>query len=353
MKTFELSPDEAAELRTAERFVLSRTAGTIGNVMKGTRSILRKNVLSVSGYNKATMPGEHFKVTRTPYDFEMEDRTDPSYWKPMAREETPQRPDRLELKRIRLKSADANNPARHQGLVERAVKWLSRTKKCPIVIPELHSRCEEFPDAMGFVMSCGPAKAASITVECKASRSDFLNDRKKLHRADLENTAKGDFRFYLVGESVVVDVAELPPGWGLLRIKGDRVRVERDATRQARTVNSLREETAFMFAIIRRTMFEGPGFIAGHDAADRPKFVGKAVGTPEQQPDIDDPKIMTDPCNWRYIADLEGDDHWMTACGNDHLFATGGPGENSYKFCPYCGKALADERTAASATEAL
>lgn len=273
MKNLDLTDDEVASLRAGD-FILSRPAGSLGNFMRGTRCILSGNVLSISARHKATAPGEHFKVSKTVYDFEKEDQVDRAYWRAMAREEIPPRRDRLELKRIRLKAVDAGNTATHQGLVECAAKWLAGTKRCPVVVKELYSRCSEFPDAMGFQMTCGCgcAKMTSITVECKASRADFLNDRKKSHRHQVDLTAKGDFRFYLVGETVAVDAAELPEGWGLLRMQGDRVRVVRDAVRQDRTVESLREEASFMFAIIRRTMFEGPGFIVGRDAEARPEF---------------------------------------------------------------------------------
>lgn len=34
------------------------------------------------------------------------------------------------------------------------------------------------------------------------------------------------------------------------------------------------------------------------------------------------------------------DDSYDTACGGKHLFIEGGPGQNEYKFCPYCGGML-------------
>lgn len=279
MKTYELSPEEAAALRSGEAFILQRPPGTIGNFLPGTRCILVGTTLTVSSFNKAGMPGEHFRVSRNRYDFEKQDQTDRVYWEAMAREEIPERNSRMELKPIRAKALDADNPATHQGLVERAAKWLAGTKRCPVVIKEGYSNCAEFPDAIGYYNDGG--KTRSITVECKASRSDFLNDRKKTHRFHATYTAKGDFRFYLVAEGVKVDLSEIPAGWGLLRMKGERVRVERDAEHQERTPESLREEVTFMFAIIRKTMFDGPGFIDGHSAAERPKFVVTEKEIPE------------------------------------------------------------------------
>lgn len=41
------------------------------------------------------------------------------------------------------------------------------------------------------------------------------------------------------------------------------------------------------------------------------------------------------PCYWS-----EGSDEvivWNSACGQAEYFECGGPDENSYQFCPYCG----------------
>ena len=35
---------------------------------------------------------------------------------------------------------------------------------------------------------------------------------------------------------------------------------------------------------------------------------------------------------------------WWTACKEIHEFFDGTPIENSYRFCPYCGKALVEKR---------
>jgi len=34
-------------------------------------------------------------------------------------------------------------------------------------------------------------------------------------------------------------------------------------------------------------------------------------------------------------------DYWETGCDNAHTFFDGGPTENKYRFCPYCGKRIA------------
>jgi hypothetical protein len=42
-------------------------------------------------------------------------------------------------------------------------------------------------------------------------------------------------------------------------------------------------------------------------------------------------------CVWKY-DDL--DDYYSTACGEASCFTDGGPVENSFKFCPYCGQTI-------------
>ena len=41
-------------------------------------------------------------------------------------------------------------------------------------------------------------------------------------------------------------------------------------------------------------------------------------------------------CRW--TEDPDG--FWETDCGNAHAFNDGGPDENQFRFCPYCGKTL-------------
>lgn len=41
-------------------------------------------------------------------------------------------------------------------------------------------------------------------------------------------------------------------------------------------------------------------------------------------------------CGW--TEDDEG--HWATACGHLFEFIADGPDENSFKFCPFCGRQI-------------
>ena len=45
-------------------------------------------------------------------------------------------------------------------------------------------------------------------------------------------------------------------------------------------------------------------------------------------------------CLWREDEDA----NWSTSCGEVHVFIDGGPADNRYRFCPYCGAAIVEER---------
>lgn len=94
----------------------------------------------------------------------------------------------------------------HDDLVLLAARWLKRDH--PVVITEMTSYAIETPDAIGF------KSAWSTLVECKASRADFLADKKKKFRQQPE-TGMGNRRFYLCPKGMI-DASELPDQWGLL-----------------------------------------------------------------------------------------------------------------------------------------
>ena len=48
-------------------------------------------------------------------------------------------------------------------------------------------------------------------------------------------------------------------------------------------------------------------------------------------------KIKPEKCIWN------DDDGWQSACGDSFWFEDGGPRENGFKFCPYCGKELVEK----------
>ncbi|MNK58657.1 hypothetical protein D3C87_777470 [compost metagenome] len=105
----------------------------------------------------------------------------------------------------------------HAELVELAAEWL--WSKCSVVITEMVSVSVtmECPDAIGWYSH------ASYLVECKASRADFLADRKKVFRQSPEH-GMGTYRYFLAARGVIKP-EELPANWGLLEVsEGGKVR---------------------------------------------------------------------------------------------------------------------------------
>lgn len=96
----------------------------------------------------------------------------------------------------------------HLELVHIAEKWL--LKRCGFAFKELSTNAMEIPDAIGFRAD------TSILIECKTSRQDFLNDRKKIFRENWWLGA-GRFRFYLC-EKGLIKPDELPERWGLIYV---------------------------------------------------------------------------------------------------------------------------------------
>lgn len=79
----------------------------------------------------------------------------------------------------------------------------------------------ENPDVFAFT------KHQSILIECKASRSDFLADKKKPFRQNPQDGI-GAMRFYLVNEGVARH-EEMPDKWQLIEaLDSHTVRVQRD-----------------------------------------------------------------------------------------------------------------------------
>lgn len=108
---------------------------------------------------------------------------------------------------------------KHAELVGRAVRWLKGKKRCVLVLREFRSWSREHPDAIGW-----RGDGRSILIECKASRGDFLRDRKKACRrgADVIELGVASQRYYMTGPGLVA-VEEVPAGWGLLIVEGRSV----------------------------------------------------------------------------------------------------------------------------------
>lgn len=51
-------------------------------------------------------------------------------------------------------------------------------------------------------------------------------------------------------------------------------------------------------------------------------------------------KLNRDTCKWTWEP---MSDYYETECGNGFQFINGGVEENSYKFCPHCGRKIREE----------
>ena len=103
----------------------------------------------------------------------------------------------------------------HSQLVIKARHWLWK-HGYSVVITEMASGVSEEPDAIGFCTN------HTTLIECKVSRPDFLNDKKKSHIRWKDGM--GDKRYYFTPKGMI-KIEELPEGWGLLEPHGQRIRV--------------------------------------------------------------------------------------------------------------------------------
>lgn len=109
-------------------------------------------------------------------------------------------------------------PLTHDELVVLASRWLKGTAGCSIVLSEIVAITPwgEVPDAIGW------KSHNTILVECKTSRSDFLADRSKHFR--LDPTKGMGFLRYFFAPAGIINMQELPAGWGLLELTAGKVR---------------------------------------------------------------------------------------------------------------------------------
>src|ERR1700681_2264442 len=108
----------------------------------------------------------------------------------------------------------------HSTLVATGVRWLGRP--CSVVLYEFAAAADENPDVIGWASGAG-----AILIECKLSRSDFLEDAKKTVRKN-PRTGMGQRRYYLCPPDVI-QVTDLPKKWGLLWATKGKVIVKREA----------------------------------------------------------------------------------------------------------------------------
>ncbi len=99
----------------------------------------------------------------------------------------------------------------HRKLVDIAYRWVLGVGKCGVAFKELVSAGVEIPDVIGFASS-----GHSVLIEVKASRQDFLSDKKKMFRMNPE-LGMGTRRYYCCPTDLI-KIADLPYGWGLIYV---------------------------------------------------------------------------------------------------------------------------------------
>ena len=107
----------------------------------------------------------------------------------------------------------------HTELINRAERWLRNSKRCGVVLTECSGAItSEIPDAIGWRCMGGE----SILVECKMSRADFKADQKKIFRT-FSDISLGTYKYYLTPPKML-QINEIPKGWGLLELHGRCIR---------------------------------------------------------------------------------------------------------------------------------
>jgi hypothetical protein len=88
----------------------------------------------------------------------------------------------------------------HTDLVNIAERYLLKTKGCAFAFKELcaYTPNGETPDCIGWKGNY------SILIECKATRSDFLSDRKKRFRRNPDK-GMGNFRLYMAPTGLITE----------------------------------------------------------------------------------------------------------------------------------------------------
>jgi len=134
----------------------------------------------------------------------------------------------------------------HADLVIAAARGLSGSMRCGIVLTEFASGARETPDAIGFRRG-----GSSVLVECKVSRADFRADGRKGHRRSADGA--GAARYYMTPPELV-DISDLPAGWGLVWGGPRRNQVRVYAGVRILSPASLREEAAILYSLGRRCL---------------------------------------------------------------------------------------------------
>lgn len=162
-----------------------------------------------------------------------------------------------------MKGADLS----HGAIVKIAERWLRARNPVVLIEAKTVGSVEE-PDAIAW-----DRRGRSTLVEAKATRADFMVDKKKVFRAN-PDMGMGSRRFYAAPPGVVRP-GELPEGWGLIEVTRRGPRVVIEAREQPRNVAG--EITLLVSALERATEGWGHGVFGDRrqTTAAHPKIEAK------------------------------------------------------------------------------
>lgn len=138
-------------------------------------------------------------------------------------------------------AAEHGERTMHSLLIVEAARWLSR-KGHTVVITDMTHAGPETADAIGW------RGKWSTLVECKASRSDFLADKKKCFRR-MPDWGMGNHR-YFCAPAGIIKPEDLPERWGLLEWREQRLHQVVEARHHA--TPSKAEEVSLLISAVRR-----------------------------------------------------------------------------------------------------
>ena len=160
----------------------------------------------------------------------------------------------------------------HYDLCCLGAKWLRNRKNCEhcegqwkyVAVEVCVNGCEN-PDIWAF------NGWSTIVVEVKVSRSDYLNDQKKVwHLPGNEECLAGNYRYYLTPKELLT-ADDLPEGVGLLEYDGKNIM---RIIRAKRHSVSNHADGIIMASILRREQFrEGIYNYRGQPTTIKPKTV--------------------------------------------------------------------------------
>lgn len=143
----------------------------------------------------------------------------------------------------------------HKDAVRRMAAYARNQLGCTVVMAELATHNTETPDVIGFRTG-----GWSVLIEVKVGRGDFLADKNKSFRRQMDR-GMGDIRYFAAPKGLL-KADEMPDKWGLLEIDGRCVRVRKEPEQQE---TNKRAEVTMLTSSIRRLELSTAVFVRAED----------------------------------------------------------------------------------------